>query len=480
MDESQQVSLLISLTTGLVDSDIDPNLDQAAGELASTPDPDDPCKPSNKPYDEFSAPFSTDWVLDALLFTNIPAHYQLSVASHLPQESLRFFTVDDNRVKAYPDCALSLDNRVDRTHDKVRNAIKGTINWFLSSPSSVHSYPSPVPRYGCFIRSAVISQFPDLIVEAPVTTKKASEKDQPSILLRHEILDKGTMLCLFPKPPSLSTFYSLTFTQQPHEQTFAVGKKVTADYLEIAERRAYTVKNPHDPEQDNPLNEFTWKKDVVPDARNVVYKWDVTDPDPVPKKTTDLRILLIENFADDYRHQLENMPKDLYSDDTSTSALMAWQLILPASMLPIQTLPEMLSPDPSMPRELPVYHREPPHQPAPPKNSQRTGPQYGDEFVSYEERKKFAREGSGPQAPAAMYLQESLEGIQGIAENLYPMFQSFFWPLENPGTAGDLGKIKMLKDFQGNVLPQSLVFGIRIVGNAFEEFKIKAIEISIP
>ncbi|KAM0188482.1 hypothetical protein ACHAPI_010589 [Fusarium lateritium] len=206
-------------------------------------------------------------------------------------------------------------------------------------------------------------------------------------------------------------------------------------------------------------------------------------------------MLLMDNFADDYMDQLKNMPVELFSDDTATSALMAWQLNRPAYLLPIQMSPEMLSLDPRLPGNLPVYHRVPPNQSAPPKNSQRTGPQYGDKFVTYKERKRLAREGSDARAPTVMfdsmarttmvtpapkYLAERLESVKEITENVYPEFRFFFWSLQDPGTPDMPGKIKMLKDVQGNPLPQSLIFSVRIIENAFREFQIDYIEITIP
>ncbi|KAI1845227.1 hypothetical protein JX266_008537 [Neoarthrinium moseri] len=496
-------SLDLSYHGLIVDGTIDPNFDQAARDVASTPDPKDPSKPSDKPYDEFNAPFSADWVvvlrwvLDALFFTNIPAHYLLSDASHLPQESLRFFMVDDNWMNAFLDGALSLGNHIDRTQDKVRNAIKVAINWYLSSSTSVHSYPSPVPKYGCFIRSAVISQFPDLIVEvaSAAASAKVSAGDQAPILLRHEVLDKGTMLCLFSQPPSPSSFSTLTFTQPPHQQSFAVGEKVTSTKLTIAERRAYTVKDPDDPEHRLPLDEFTWEKGVLPaDGRKVVYLWDVVDPSS--QTPVDLRMLLMENFADDYHTQLINkMAGSLYSDDTATSALMAWQLNELSYMLPIQSSTGLRSPGPTRPRKLPVHRRTPPQPPPPPKRSQKTATRSSDPFVSYDERKQLARDTVGPLpppaardpmarrtmvTPAPRYLRERHGEGDGLGDSLFPDIRFFFWSLENPGTPDDPGKIKMLKDARGKALPQSLVFSVRIAANAFEDFQIEAIEIIIP
>lgn len=82
------------------------------------------------PYNEHNTPYSTDWmivllwVLDRYHLVDVPAHYLITDPSHLPQEGLRFFTIDHNWVMAMIDGGLSLANHLDQTDDRVRNASK--------------------------------------------------------------------------------------------------------------------------------------------------------------------------------------------------------------------------------------------------------------------------------------------------------------------------------------------------------------------
>lgn len=178
-------------------------------------DPEDPTRPSDMPYDELNTPFSPDWmqvlrwILDKLFLSSIPSHYLIADASHVPLESLRFFKIDPNWTDALLDGALSLANHIDQDDDAVRTAIKGAINRYLTTPIPSLGYLPPVPRYGCYVRSKLITQFPDMIVQ--IVPQPAL--DSAPVLLRHDIVDTGTMLCLFSEPPLSPAFTGLTFTQ---------------------------------------------------------------------------------------------------------------------------------------------------------------------------------------------------------------------------------------------------------------------------
>ena len=99
-------------------------------DVASTLDPNDPTQPSNELYDEFNAPLSADWVivlrwiLDRLFLDGLPAYYLLPDASHLPQESLKVFTIDDNRMSFFLDRALSVGNQLTKKAIKLGMQLK--------------------------------------------------------------------------------------------------------------------------------------------------------------------------------------------------------------------------------------------------------------------------------------------------------------------------------------------------------------------
>lgn len=242
-------------------------LDKAALEAASTPDTTDPTQPSDKPYDEYNTPYSPDWMLvlrwiyDRLFLSSVPAHYLITDASHLLPETLRFFKIDPNWTDALVDGALSLANHIDHQDDHVRCAMKKAFYRFLATPTSnldPHlSYPPPVPKYGCYIRSELIAKFPDLIVE----TEPKAALDHSPILLRHDVVDKGTMLCLFSRAPSSSEFSRLIFTQPPHQQTFIAADKIDSSSIVMNYRRAYTVLDPNDDNEKEPIvPNITWTK----------------------------------------------------------------------------------------------------------------------------------------------------------------------------------------------------------------------------
>ncbi|MCJ1434527.1 hypothetical protein MMC27_003896 [Xylographa pallens] len=341
---------------------------EAAMEVSSTPDPKFPTQPSNVPYDEYNTPFSVDWVLvlrwvlDRLFFDSIPAHYLLTDASHLPPESLKFFRIDTEWTDAMIDGALSLGNHFYQQSDPDRDAIKAAIDRYKTTPNSVLKYLPPLPKYGCFIRSALITKFPDIIVgiEPPPALTDAP------ILLRHQILDDGTMLCLFSELPSSTGWKTLTFTQPPHQQTFIAADHITgptpqilktavgtttipANTITMEYRRAYTIPDPSTVDKDHatPLTgTYTWTMDQT--GTSPMYVW--IQNDPTTNVTYDVRTLLMDNLAPNYLTQLmAQMDKSLFSDTTNipTSALMAWQQNDPSYSLTITTLNAIKSLDSS-------------------------------------------------------------------------------------------------------------------------------------
>ena len=486
----------------IVDALIDTCLEKAAKEVASTPDPENPSEPSDKPYNEFNAPFSADWVvvlrwvLDRLFLDDVPAHYLIPDAAQLPEESLRFFAIDDQWMDCFVDGALSLGNHVDRTKDKVRDAIKSAIDWYLECPLPFSDHPPPIPKYGCYIRSGIVAKFPDLIVN--VQPRPAG--DGPPVLLRHEVVDKGTMICLFSQPPSPSTFTEFSFTQPPHQQTFSVGAKVEATQLTVALRRAYTVDDPQDVDYDKSLEELIWKRGETTD-RPVVYLWDGKDRVGEPAVT--LNILLMDNFVTYYNDRLNAlMDSEYYSDTVASSALAAWQLNTPAYLLPIKAPPGFDSPVSTRPRKLPVSRRTPPQLPTPPVQY-KVKTSYGGAFVEFEDRlvrqnyrpstgynpmgryMRLSRtlQSSKPMAsfvvPKAMPRGSGEVEDEAVGVDLFPDFRFFFWSAEQPGTPATPGTIPMYTDIHGNPMPQDLIFSINLVDNAYPEFEVTYVEIEI-
>lgn len=71
------------------------------------------------------------------------------------------------------------------------------------------------------MRSDLIKQYPDLKVEAPFPSKGGGPERKRAPILRHEIIGNGILLYLLDRSPNSEEMPMLTFTQPPHQQTFA-------------------------------------------------------------------------------------------------------------------------------------------------------------------------------------------------------------------------------------------------------------------
>lgn len=286
-------------------------------------------------YNELNQPNSSDWaivlkwVLDKLFFIDIPAHYLITDPSNLPVESLRFFAIDKNWTDAFLDGALSIANHLEQTDDTVREAIKAQIQTYLNTTDPVLGYKPPIPTYGFFLRSQIVTQFPDLIVTAP---REEGNIEPP--ILRQINLSTDVMLVLFDRMPSGPDFTTLTFTQPPHQQCFSASVNVNPNSFETSYRKIYTTTNqPSGKDRKEPLGQYTWIKGAPPTTdHSVVFDWET-------------RLLIFPNFAQDVLDYLNKYsPTGAFSDDTATSALMGIQLNDPMYQLEID-LPTSLSTD---------------------------------------------------------------------------------------------------------------------------------------
>lgn len=179
------------------------------------------------PYNEINVPASNDWalilkwVVDKLYFYNIPAHYLITDPSHLPPESIRFFYVDDSWLDALIDGALSIGNTLERETDSVRLAMKKALNAYFDTPldADAHPFRPQIPRYGFFLRSALVKAFPNMEVHAPYP-----RKGDPRVeVLRADRLSDEVLLCLFDRVPGDPDFTTIVLQQPPHQQRFAAG-----------------------------------------------------------------------------------------------------------------------------------------------------------------------------------------------------------------------------------------------------------------
>lgn len=282
-------------------------------------------------YNETNSPASTDWmivlawVMNRMFLAEVPAHYLITDSSHLEHESLRFFHIDPNWVDAMVDGALSLANHMG--DDKDRVAIKTALNDYIKSTPEHLPHAPQIPIYGFFLRSDLVTMFPDLKV---TTLPPQPNPPVRAPLLRHEIVTDGVMLGLLDRIPGSSEFNGLVFTQPPHQQRFAVARGLEADSMKVDIRRQYTV--------DQSIRKKDPNRRLALDISDLPTK--PSDPDNLfiwgsTPGLIDLHILRLPHFAELQLQELEdNMGSyndgttqiKYFNDDTATSALFALQL----------------------------------------------------------------------------------------------------------------------------------------------------------
>ncbi|KAI1634232.1 hypothetical protein F4809DRAFT_537751 [Biscogniauxia mediterranea] len=295
---------------------------------------------SGDPYDETNDPQSSDWMtvlswlVDRMFLAGVPAHYLLPDPTYLQPENLRFFHIDKNWVDALIDGALSLGNHFGKDEDRV--AIKKALNDYINRTPDGMDHRVQIPAYGFYLRSDLVTMFPDLRVEviSNDTALEAAGQDPPAgaPLLRHEIVADGIMMAFMDRVPGSPQFSSLVLTQPAHQQRFAVARGLDATKLEVDIRRQYTVdQKTRETDKDKrhlPLKHITYAPTGENSLDNI-FIWS-SQPD---QNLNDLRILRLPAFADvqlkilqDMMGKQEGTDLPYFVDDASTSALFAMQL----------------------------------------------------------------------------------------------------------------------------------------------------------
>ncbi|KAK3336421.1 hypothetical protein B0T19DRAFT_396174 [Cercophora scortea] len=299
---------------------------EAAEELAQSADPDD-----DYIYNEMNHAKNSEWqlvlswVLDKMFLSTIPSNYLISDPSHLPPESLRFFHIDPNWMDAFVDGALSVGNHLENRFDKVRTAIKRLINNYLKSPLPVTSRPPQIPTYGFFMRSDIISHFPDLRVSAEYSPTRDNDPHYPSILRQVNVAD-GVLMCLLDASPYSgvqSRLTGLRFTQPPHQQSFVVGDHLTTSQLHTSFGRIYTAYDGSDKAE--PLCD----DEVVSNTPGVDSN-NTTPPIFLWGPNNEFRTLQFPAWSDNLLQKLQaNMPSTklkTFDSKEATSAIVGIQL----------------------------------------------------------------------------------------------------------------------------------------------------------
>ncbi|KYK58974.1 hypothetical protein DCS_00101 [Drechmeria coniospora] len=292
-------------------------------------------------YDETNDPQSTDWMivlswlLDRMFLAGVPAHFLIADPNHLVPESLRFFCIDRNWIDALVDGALSLGNHFGDDEDRV--AIKKILNDYIGHTPDGQDHPVQIPSYGFYLRSDLVTMFPDLRVEVlpdnAALGRAGQEPPSGAPLLRHEIVTDGIMMAFMDRLPGSAQFASLVLTQPAHQQRFAVARGLDLTQVKVDIRRQYTVEQSireTDSQRHVRLDQVTYTPTGAASEDNI-FIWG-SQPD---KGLGDLRILRLPRFADVQLNVLrEKMPtytdgtteKPYFDDTVSTSALFAMQL----------------------------------------------------------------------------------------------------------------------------------------------------------
>jgi hypothetical protein len=279
------------------------------------------------------------WITEKLFLNDIPAHYLFSDPTHLPDEALRFFHIDDAWTDALIDGALSVANHLDPINDRVRKQIKELYNLYLRTTISTTDpktgividtgiHPQ-IPTWGFVLRSAIVKVMPDLKVT--VNWNSLVDHGQAPIC-KLTRLDEHTVFCLLDR--RFNDVDSITLSQPPHQQRFKAGYNITpAGILQAQLKHLYTQNPPvADPK--------------VPDSA----EWPTLgDPTPQPSwYKADTRCVDVQIMVQDMT-KLIQMDKGLagvYNDLIPTSVVLGLELNDPSyylELIPPTTNPTVFS-----------------------------------------------------------------------------------------------------------------------------------------
>ncbi|KAI1802212.1 hypothetical protein F4811DRAFT_573201 [Daldinia bambusicola] len=284
-------------------------------------------------YDETNDPMSTDWMtvlswlLDRMFLAGVPAHCLIPDPTYLEAERLRFFRIDNNWVDALIDGALSLGNHYGDDED--RTAIKQALNDYIQHTPEGQGQPVQIPSYGFYLRSDLVTMFPDLRVEVLDANGATASTGAP--LLRHEIVTDGVMMAFMDRVPGSDQFASLVFTQPAHQQRFAVARGVDTEQVKVDIRRQYTVDQSIRETDDSRHDALGPSLIYTRDDDDKIFFWDAKPGSGL----NDLRIIWPPRFSAVQLKKLQDgmgtysdggTQKRYFNDDTATSALFAMQL----------------------------------------------------------------------------------------------------------------------------------------------------------
>ncbi|KKP05410.1 hypothetical protein THAR02_02515 [Trichoderma harzianum] len=298
-------------------------------------------------YDETNDPVSTDWMIvlswlvDKMFLSGVPAHSLIPDPTYLGPESLRFFRIDKNWIDSMIDGALSLGNHSLVDDDRV--AIKTALNLYIDSIPKGAKHKIQIPAYGFYLRSDLVTMFPDLRVEVlpDEDALRAAGEEPPAgaPLLRHDIVTDGIMMGFMDRLPGSNQFGQLVFTQPAHQQRFAVARGLDVDKIKVNIRKQYTVDQKTRETDDGRHDKLTQiiTNPTGDKSKDNIFIWGSKPGQGL----NDLRILRLPKYADVQLEELEKWKQTApdgtpyFKDDTATSALFSMQLNDPVYKLTV-------------------------------------------------------------------------------------------------------------------------------------------------
>ncbi|KAJ4854229.1 uncharacterized protein T069G_11208 [Trichoderma breve] len=281
-------------------------------------------------YDETNDPVSTDWMIvlswlvDKMFLSGVPAHSLIPDPTYLGPESLRFFHIDKNWIDSMIDGALSLGNHSLVDDDRV--AIKTALNLYIDSIPKGAKHKIQIPAYGFYLRSDLVTMFPDLRVEVLPDEDALRAAD-------------GIMMGFMDRLPGSNQFGQLVFTQPAHQQRFAVARGLDVNEIKVNIRKQYTV-DQKTRETDTGRHDKLTQIITNPTgdkSKDNIFIWGSKPGQGL----NDLRILRLPKYANVQLEELEKWKQTApdgtpyFKDDTATSALFSMQLNDPVYKLTV-------------------------------------------------------------------------------------------------------------------------------------------------
>ncbi len=155
-----------------------------------------------KPSVNIEDRFLKSWFDKKSLLDEIPMNYILPDKGYLPEESIRFFAIDENWIECMLYGAFSIGGYLRKsdyrksgeTEDEFNQRVKNTTLKQFHKLSTKKG-----KRSGVLIRSQLVSGWPDLLIEGfeQIPVKHDDILKNPLTLLRKDYLSPDVMLCIF-------------------------------------------------------------------------------------------------------------------------------------------------------------------------------------------------------------------------------------------------------------------------------------------